>query len=200
VGIKILDIKDTKNNLVKKDIQIKEREPEYPSTVTEIIIKLKSIDQLEKINFSDINGFLIDINTLFSKDELNDILKDYTGLINHIKAKINLLLYHTKQKKIFYKINTHSQDLISKNTSNYEIEAILDIKTSNKINILLENIKSSSEIKPIKEISDNDLGVIVNKIQKTILEDYIANGIEYIDFDLDKIDIKELKKKIKLQD
>jgi len=197
-GVKLILKDDSKNNFKQtEEFKFLKNEPEFPETITKIIIDLKNLDDLKYININEIDGFLITINTLFKEEELNEIIKDNSVFINKIKCKLKLFSEKLDKESIFYKINLHNSNLLSKNTSSYEIETLLEINNP-KINIVLENLKASDEITPIKEVTDNNLCVNIDTIKETLIEEYISKGIDSLIFDLNKIDTLELKNALEI--
>ena len=197
-GVKIIVKNDFKNNLnIKEEIQFLKKEKEYLDIVTKIIIDLENLNELKNININEIDGLLITLNALFTEEELKDLLTDNSIFISKLKCKLKLLTEKLETKQIFYKITLNNSNLISKNTSSYEIESLLELNNP-KINIILDNLKASEEIIPIKEVTDNNLGVNIEEIKENLLEDYISKGIDSIIFDLKEMNFNELKQATKI--
>mgnify|MGYP001065609381 CR=1 FL=1 len=177
-------------------IDVEKKEPEYPKTITKTIIKLENFEELRKINLSDIDGVILTIDSLFTSYQKGTMLENLKLLVPNIKSKLLSIINVLKEKEIYYRINTHTRNLMTENVSSYEIEAILEI--GSKINILLENIKSADEITPIKEITDSKIGVIVDSLKENLIIEYLSRGSSFIVFSLEEIDYIKLKEIIKI--
>jgi len=172
------------------------KDPEYPKTITKIFVKINNLDEVKNINLPDIDGIVLNIDSLFTNYEKGSMLENINILVPTIKNKLLEITKIFEGKEIFYKVNTHKQNLITENVSSYEIEAIMELKS--RINILLENIKSADEIIPVKENTESKIGVLVENIKENIISEYISRGIENITFNLEEIDFVKVKEVIKI--
>lgn len=176
-------------NTIKKD-------PNFPKTITKTIINLKDIEEIKKLNISDIDGVLINIDTLLNDYQKGTILENINLLVNTIKNKLMALIKVLDGKEIYYKINTHERNLISENVSSYELEAIIDLK--GEINILLENIKSADEVASLKKATECKIGVLIESLKENVVLEYLSRGAEYIVFNLEEIDVLKIKEIVKI--
>ncbi len=172
------------------------REPIYPKTITKTYIRINGLDEIKKINLPDIDGIVLTIDSLFTSYEKGSMLENLNLLVPNIKNKLLEITKIFEGKEIFYKINTHTRNLMTENVSSYELEAIIEM--GGKVNILLENIKSADEITPIKENTDSRLGVIVESLKEGLILEYLSRGIEYLTLNLEDIDFTKVKEVIKV--
>jgi pyruvate, water dikinase len=184
---KIADFKIEKNN---------DKGPSFPKTITKTIINLKNIEEVKKVNLSDIDGILINIDSLLNDYQKGTILENINLLVSTIKNKLTALINILDGKEIFYKINTHERNLISENVSSYELEAIIELK--GKINILLENIKSADEISSLKKATECKIGILIESLKENVVLEYFSRGAEYIIFNIDEIDSLKIKEIVKI--
>jgi pyruvate,water dikinase len=186
--IKAPEIKRENEVVIEKPLK---KDPDYPKTITQTLIKISNLDEVKKINLADIDGIVVTIDSLFNSYQKGTMLENISSLVPAIKLKLNSLLKIFEGKKICYIINTHTRNLITENVSSYEIEAILEL--SGKINIILENIKSPDEIIPIKESSETKIGVMIDSLKENMVKEYLSRGAEFIIFNIDEIDFIKIK-------
>ena len=198
-GVKIANIPKEQNNIKEKDLIIRKEETEYPETITKTIVNLDSFESLSKININEVDGFVIDLKTLFSDSELTDLLEYKDLIINHIKVKLKKLLKVIKNKKIYYKINLHENNLIDINISDLEIEAIIDSTEFEEIVISLENIKSISELQKIRTIinNKNKIAVTVDNSNENMINEIINEHIKNIILNINENEINNIESIIK---
>jgi len=167
------------------------KEPDYPKTVTQTLVRLSNLEEVKKINLADIDGIVITIDSLFNSYQKGTMLENINDLVPSIKLKLNALLKIFAGKEIYYIINTHTRNLITENVSSYEIEAILEL--TGNINIVLENIKSADEISPIKESSSVKIGVLIDTLKENVVKEYLSRGAEFIVFNIEETDFVKIK-------
>jgi len=172
------------------------KEPEYPKTITKAIVKIESLEEIKKINLTDIDGVALNIDSIFTSYEKGNMLENLNLLVPTIKSKLLEISKIFQEKQIYYYINTHTRNLMTENVSSYEIEAIMEMR--GRINIILENIKSADEITPLKENTESKLGVMVDSLKENIILEYFSRGIEFIVFNLEEIDFSKIKPIIKV--
>ncbi|NCC70962.1 hypothetical protein EOM09_05250, partial [bacterium] len=170
--------------------------PNFPKTITQVILSIKNINEINKINFADIDGILITIESLFNDSEKEYLLHNNNLIIPEIKNKLQKLFKIIDQNNIYYKINTHNKNLVSENLSSYELEAIIELNCN--FNLILENIKSADEITPIKESTTLKIGVVIDSLKENIISEYLSRGAETLFFETDEIDPLKFKEIINL--
>lgn len=172
------------------------KEPQFPKTITKTFVKINSLEEIKKINLPDIDGIIINIDSIFTSYEKGTMLENLNLLVPNIKRKVNEIIKIFSEKEIFYKINTHTRNLMTENVSSYEVEAIMELK--GRVNILLENIKSADEITPIKENTNSRIGVIIESLKEENVKEYISRGIEHLVFNIEENDFTKIKEIIKI--
>jgi len=169
--------------------EIQKKDPEYPDTITKIIIKLKKPSELGEINFADVDGIIINFKSLFTSDEIYTMLTNKEQVIPNLSKKIDTLMLALPDKTIYYQLNLHQDNLVDENLSHLEIEAILDINKKQNINIIIENIKSTDEFESVKNETNCQTGVFITDLNKPhILKQYLEVGSDFIVFDVPEID------------
>lgn len=186
-GVRLVKIKKEE----KKEIEMIQKTSELPETITKTILNLENIYDLNNINENDINSVYINTQSLFNKEEYQEIISKKDILIKNIRSKLDILKEIIKNRKIYYEINLHQKDLVTENISQYELEAVLDHKDEN-LNIILENIKSKEEIIPIDNNTINKIGIKLNSLNKNIIEDLIEKNIKIIILNTNEFDKHKL--------
>jgi|GEM_PF-1044521 len=163
----------------------------FSETITKIIVKINSIEDVEELLLPDIDGVSLSIKGIISDDELESI-KAEPSLVEFIKERLKIIFKAVPGKDVYYKINFHKDNLAEEDTSSYEIESIIDLNNLNaSFNIAIENVRSIDEIRHLKEIIDttkNKIGLVVDDLEKlAVIEQYAKEGIDFIIFNSDKI-------------
>ncbi len=163
------------------------QEPIYPPTTTKIIASLNSNEDINNLNFPDIDGVCLSLKSLFSLEELAEFDDSNGQAINLINSKIKKFFENPSlsSKKIYYKLNLYRDSLVDGYFSKHELSCLYELsKSNNNVFILLENIKSENDILYVEEMFRKKTGNLFDAINYSVLEKYISLGIGFVVFDL----------------